>query len=350
MRGAMLALTAGLCAGALLSAQVAGLPPAEDVKVVARVESQVAGTLGALSAMANRLREPVFATLTTRGSRLASTWRVGADAMSARPVRAEIVDFSSQITNNVLYGSGVYTQIPFADLRRRAAEGHGIAIAIKQGEDMFAPADGIAMPSQSAARAKRFDHIAQTQETGQTTVIAGVMTRQMLLSVRVWDHTKSLEDNGGWVVTADLWVGPRTPALDRLVAMQRDYARTINKGVYDAVFTSVELPEADSLDAVFPELMPVAARVVAEIGKIDGTVFASRTNYELARSAKEMTAAVRAYQAMERTAGKKVTPDPSELIARRERMVTTAFEYVAIDYAVTNLDVEVPQGFTLNKR
>jgi hypothetical protein len=152
------------------------------------------------------------------------------------------------------------------------------------------------------------------------------------------------------VVNADLWLGPRMPAIDRIVAAQRDYARTINAGVYDAVFTSVEFPDAAWLDPMFPELMPVAARVVAEVAKLDGAVLASRTTYELARSAKDMKAAVRAYQGMERAAGKPVTPDPSAAIAPREPIVTTAFEYLAIEYAVTNLDVEIPQGFTLKKK
>jgi hypothetical protein len=262
----------------------------------------------------------------------------------------EIVDVPAQVTNVVNYAARTFTPMSFADLTRQAAEAHRNSFTIRQAEEFFSPADSIAMPTQSAARAKRFDHIAQTEETGQARTIAGITARQILLSVRVWDRTKSFDDNGGWVVNAELWVGPRTPALDHLVARQRDYARTINKGVYDAMFTSVELPDAVHLDPMFPELMPVATRVISEIAKLDGTVLASRTTYEIARSAKEMTAAAHMYQAMERAAGKPVTRDPSAAIARRERLVTTGFEYLAIDYAVTDLDVEIPQGFTLKKR
>jgi hypothetical protein len=350
MKTAPLVAVAWVCAAALLAAQAPPAVPAPDVKVVARVNSQVAGIIGAMDAMGNPGGEADFVTITTRGQWLAISRRRGADAASAPLSRTEIIDFSAQVTNVVDHAARAYTPMSFADLTKHAAAEHRIGIGLKEGGEFFGPASGIDLPVQTRARANRFDYIAETQETGQVRSIAGIDARQILVSVRAWDHTKAFDDNGGWVVTTDAWVGPSTPAIDRLVARQREYARTINTGVYDAVFTSVEMPNAGGLDPMFPELMPVAAKVLAEIGKLDGTVLASRTTYALARSAKEMVSALHAHQAMERAAGKPVTTDASSVIPRRERIATIVFEYLAIDYAVTNLDVEIPDGFVRKKK
>jgi hypothetical protein len=341
----------GLCAGSLVAAQAPAPVPAIDVKVIAQVGSAVTGTLGAMSAMAKSGGGEIdFVTITARGRRLATSWSRGTDAASARLEKTEIVDFPTQITNVVNHVARTFQPMSFADLTKREANEHRIATQIKSGEDRFPQTSGIDMPVQSRARAKRFDFVADTQDTGEVRTIAGINARHLLVSVRAWDRTKTFDDDGGWVVMSDLWLGARTPAIDRLVAVQRDYARTIDTGVYDPVFTRVELPDAVSFDPTFPELMTVAARVVAEIDKLDGTVLASRMTFEQARSAKEMVAAARAFQAMEREAGKPVTRDPSGVIHREERIVTMAFEYLSIDYAVTNLDVEIPDGYLRKKK
>src|SRR4051812_9915878 len=99
MKATLLAAVAGLSAGAFVAAQVPPAASAADVRVVAQVSSQVAGTVGAMNAMGNPGGEPQFVTMVSRGPRLAISWRLGTDAMSARPGRTDIIDFSRQVTD-----------------------------------------------------------------------------------------------------------------------------------------------------------------------------------------------------------------------------------------------------------
>jgi hypothetical protein len=181
-------------------------------------------------------------------------------------------------------------------------------------------------------------------------MVAGFDAREVVVNLRAWDRTKSFEEGGGWSVAHDAWLSARVPAIDSLVALERDYARAINKGAFDPVFTLVELPNADRLDPEFPELVTVAAKLIDETAKLGGTVLASTTTYDLARSAKEMRSALHDEQAKRRSEDKPIPKDLAASIPGRLRIAALELEYLTIDFAAKDADVTIPEWFTLYRK
>jgi len=280
--------------------------------------------------------------ITLKGSRLVTDYpspERGATAGSW------IVDFDEQQTYRLFPNTREYSVQKFRDVMNGIAETHRVIEASVPAQEQLLPTTGVDLPAQSRRRASRFEYTADAKETGQRKQILGYDTREVILTVTACERGKTLDEDGGWVVTNTIWLAPRIPAIDSLVAAQRRYVKTVTKGIYDTVFTDVEFPGNEFYDPFYPEHAVVGIHVIAETEKLDGTVLSSNTVYELARTAKEMKSAQSQYEAQQ----KRLTGSGARILGggppKRTRMVTMSIDYLSIDANVTDADVAIPAGF-----
>jgi len=322
--------------------------PDSGVRAVVRTNMEAAGAWGGVvtNSYAARANGQVV-NLTSFGDRFVTEYP---NPPPGAPAGSWIVDFSEQKTYRLLPGTRDYTVETFADVRRRIATVHQVSENAAPTTDDQLPSTGVDLPAQSRGRARRFEYAVTTQETGQRKEIAGHAAREVVLTISACEAGKTLEKNGGWVVTSTLWLASRIAPLDELVAAQRQYVRAITKGVYDAVFTQVEFRANEHYDAHYPEHTIVGARVIAETEKLDGTVLSSNTVYEMERTADEMKSAQSHYEAQQKRLAQSGARILGGAPPKRTRLVTMSMDYVSIDFSVTEADVAVPPGYTLKKK
>ncbi len=176
--------------------------------------------------------------------------------------------------------------------------------------------------------------------------MAGYDAREIIQTITAVERGKTLEQDGGWVVTNTLWLARRIPAVDALVAAQRRYVQATTRGVHDTAFTQLEFPSNQFYDPFYPEHAIVGLRVIAEMERLDGTVLSSNTVYEMERTARELRSAQSQYEAQQR----RLTNSGARVLGggppKRTRMVTLQLAYLSIDTNVTDADVAIPAGYT----
>lgn len=262
-----------------------------------------------------------------------------------RPGLAWIADLTTNRTTRVYFQKQEYTDRSFDQLRREAAQHHGNLRQLSPSSDLFfGPAVDGELPEQSQRRGSRFVFESSTRETGQTRAVAGVSARGIDLVVAAHDPGKTLTVGGGWIATGTVWLGPRLPAVSALQAAQRTYAKAISKGVYDSVFTETELPGAEAFDGCMPEHVYVAARVMAEMDKLDGTIVGASVVYQMEWPTKDFERAASSYELLE----KRLTAFDRPLggaPTKRTTVLTMAWEYVEISDRVDEPAFVIPPGF-----
>ena len=280
--------------------------------------------------------------VTHRGARLVTG---GHNPDTGCLVGSWIADFDEGKTYRLNPVEREYAEQSFGDVRRRIASSYSITYQAREGAEMFLPTTGVDLPKQSRARAGRFEYTAAVKETGQRKQMFGSDAREIVLTVTAVERGKTMEVDGGWVITSTIWLGSRMPLVDDLVSALRRYSAIVTKGVFDNPYTDIEFPMNEFFDPTNPEQTVVGARVVAEMGKLDGTVLANTSIYEMERTAKEWKGAQDHYTAQQRrltAIGARVLGGPPP---KRERIITLQTEIVGIDSNVTEADVAIPAGY-----
>ncbi len=305
---------------------------APGIKAVVRTRCDAAPVgLSLLMTRARGSAQSVTVTLAARGNRFVI---VHPDAGPNGEGRGVIVDFDERNTYTFMNDTREYRLQTFAQVRNSIGRSYRSGVAVIPSLSEFAPSTEVALPAQSRGRAKRFEYAVDTQETGRRYQMAGYDAREVALTITAVERGKTLEQDGGWVVTSSVWVVPHIPAVDELVALQRRYVQVLTKGIYDTAFTALEFPGNEFYDPFSPEHGVVGLRVVAEIDKLDGTVLSSNTVYELERTAKEMKSFARA---------------PDGAPPKRVPMVAMQLEYVSISTNVSDADLALPAGYKKTK-
>jgi len=320
-------------------------PQMSGVRVRARARTDAAAGAWAgfmASAAAGGGANGIVADLTAKGNRMV---RAYPSPETGAPAGSWIVDFDEQKTYRILPATQEYTEQTFGQVRGKIASQHSGSNDAIPGAEMFMPSTGVDLPRQSLSRAKKFDYIVDTQETGRRFRMAGQDAREIIQTVTAVERGKTLEQDGGWVVTNTLWLAPRIPAVNELVAAQRRYVQITTKGIYETAFTALEFPSNQFYDPFYPEHSLVGMRVIAEMEKLDGTVVSTLAVYELERTAKEFRSAQSQYEAQQR----RLTRSGARVLGggppKRTRMVTLQLEYLSIDTNVTDADVAIPAGY-----
>jgi hypothetical protein len=128
---------------------------------------------------------------------------------------AEIVDLGEEKVYTLNAKNRTYTVMTFAELRKQFEE------MKKQMES------GPGAPSDGKSQGPEYTVDVDVRETGSKETINGFEAKQVIVTVTSHEKGKKIEESGGGVLTADLWMGPKVAALDEVATFERRYIQAL---------------------------------------------------------------------------------------------------------------------------
>jgi hypothetical protein len=255
------------CALALpLLALTAG-PVMAEVKTREKSQVRIEGIIGRMMNMfgGKAAKEGVVATTAVKGNRKATI----------NDSTGQIIDLSEEKIYDLDFKKKTYEVTTFDELRRRMQEAKEKAQKDAEREQ---PKDET--PGTADQPRKEYEVDFDVKETGQKKQLAGYDTREVVMTISVREKGKTLEDGGGFVMTADSWLGPQIPALKELHDFNLRYLKQLQGP--DAMGMSAE--QMAMVVAMYPMLKQASDRLSKESAKLQGTPLATTTTFEVVKS------------------------------------------------------------------
>src|SRR4051812_828155 len=232
------------------------VPVRADVK---KEEKSLVTFTGMLGRMAN-----LFGGKSAKEGVISSVAVSGDRKMTANENRGEIIDLREQKVYDLDMRRKTYTVTTFEELRRRMAE-----MEAKAREDAAkAPKE-----EQPQNQGKEFEVDFDVKNTGQTKVINGFDTTQVVVTVTVREKGKKLAESGGLVMTADNWMTKSVPALKEIGEFDMRYYKALA-----GPQVAIDAQQLATALAMMPGLKEAFARM--QRAGLDGTAVMSTTTVE----------------------------------------------------------------------
>jgi len=320
----------------LLASLVLAVPVLRaDVKTQQKSTFKFAGTLGGVL---NK-----FGGATTKEGLVTTSAIKGNRKLSISGDSGEIIDLGEEKVYSIDMKGKSYKVATFAELR--AAFEKAKADAEKKKQEMK-PED----KQQVEDTAKQYEFEADVKETGQKKNLAGYDTREVILTITAHEKGKKVEESGGFIMTTDMWLAPKIAGLDELIQFQLKYI----KAIYGEAFVG-DVQQTASTVAMYPTFKPMAEKMQAENGKLQGTPVLSSTTFDSVKSAEAMKEAKSQSQPPPTTGGgiggmlAKKMIGPKGEVTQRSTVFTSSHEILSLSPTVAAEDVAMPAGFKEKK-
>ncbi len=321
--------------------------PRADVRTDEKTRVQFGGALGTMVNLfgGKAAREGVTSTVAVKGDRKATT----GDATG------QIVDLAEEKVYDLDLKKKTYKVTTFAELRRRMEE------ARKKAEEDARKADASQKketPQAGKEKAPEMQIDIDVKNTGMKKTINGFDTRQVVITATAHEKGKTLEENGGLVMTTDMWLTPKIAAMKDVADFDRRYAEKL----YGSMVTGVSAEQMAAAMALYPMMKDVIGKVNVEGAKVDGTAILTTVSMDGVKSADQLAQEQKQSQddskisasggisgalggLARRAARKKVEGEPTA----RATIMTSTTEILKVATAVAPEDVAVPAGFKESK-
>lgn len=317
-----------------LAASTVLLVPAlrADVKTTEKTTFALEGPMGGLvrrfgGKVAN---EGLTSTVALKGDRKSSI----------SDVSGRIVDLGEQKVYTLDVKKKEYRVQTFAEIRaefeKEKADAEKHASEAKSDEKAAPKDDGKQMQFDIAVK--------NTDEKKQ---IAGYETHEAIVTVTGHEKGKTLEESGGFVMTSDMWLGPKIAALDELLQFELKYARA----VYGESMVA-DMQQMASVIAMYPQYQTMASQMQTEGRKLQGTPLSTTMTFEAVKSPEEMKDSESQQQSSGGGIGgmlsHKLMGKPSEP-QQRAKVMTTTHDLLSVATSVSADDVAIPAGYKEKK-
>ena len=320
------------CVVALPLIALLGSPLAAEVKTREKSLIKFEGMLGRVVGLfgGKAAKEGIVSTTAVKGNRKIST----------TDSTGQIVDLGEEKVYDIDFKKKEYRVTTFEELRQRMKEAQEKAkkdMEREQGREQEKP--------EQPQKEYEFDF--DVKETGQHKQLAGHDAREVIMTVTVREKGKTLEQGGGFVMTADSWLGPDLPALKELADFQMRYYKQLYGG--DAMGMAAE--QMAMVMAMYPMLGKASERLKQEGSTLQGTALATTTTFEVVRTKEQMDAAAEQQKdsgggiggMLARKMMKKEEPKA------RATVFTMDHEFQDVSTTVAAGDLEIPAGFKEKK-
>jgi hypothetical protein len=326
---------------------VSGFAINADVRTDQKTKFQLAGALGRVVSMfgGKGAREGVTSTVALKGNRkLTQTDNSG-----------QIIDLAEEKVYEIDFKKKNYKVVTFADIRREFEEAQRKA----QEEQRKAEAKE-AKENKTAERdpnAKEVEVDFSVKNTGEKKTINGFDTHQAIAIVTVREKGKKLEESGGLVMTSDMWLAPRNPALKEIADFDLKYAQK----VYGSTIAGASAQDMAAAMAMYPQMKQAIARMNAEGGKVDGTPILTTITMEAVKSAEQMAEEAKAGSSsgggtptsvgglLGGIARRRAQNNNNDAPKDRATVLTTSVEVLKMTTTVGADEVAIPAGFKESK-
>ena len=176
----------------------------------------------------------------------------------------ELVDLSAEKIYRLDYGRKAYEVVTFDELRKQYEEAK--KEAAEEAEEN--------KKSNKKEEGPEYEVDFDVKETGQKQEINGFNTKQMIVTVTVREKGKKLEQSGGAVLTSDMWMGPRIPAMAEINAFNAKYFKQLYG---DA---TAEMQQMAVLMATTPAFAKAMKEFSKKRGSFDGEAIRTTLTFE----------------------------------------------------------------------
>ncbi|HEY0139852.1 MAG TPA: hypothetical protein VGF48_03090 [Thermoanaerobaculia bacterium] len=181
-----------------------------DGTIETKTRVQIGGVVGSIVNVfgGKAAREGVTSTTAVDGSKRLT--RTGESA-------GELVDLSAEKVYTIDYGRKTYRVQTFDELRKAYED------AKKEAEEEAAENK----KSGKKDEGPEYEVDVAVKETGAKETINGFSTKQVITTITVREKGKKLEQSGGAVLTADMWMGPKIAASREIAQFNEKYFRAV---------------------------------------------------------------------------------------------------------------------------
>lgn len=245
MRLITVTLAAGLTAGICFA----------DVNIEQKTQFHLQGAVGALvNAFSRTAREGATSTTIVKGDRKLT--RTGDSG--------EIIDLNEEKVYMIDFARKTYTVKTFDQIRKEYEDA-------KERARKRADRDQKDTSSAEKNEGPEYEVEFSARSTGNKEVINGFNTHEEIVTVTVHEKGKTIEKAGGWILTNDMWMGPKIAAMSEIYQFDRRYAQKI----YGTTFLG-EMQAAAMAMAATPAFGKAMKAFSDKRGSFEGT--AIRTN------------------------------------------------------------------------
>jgi hypothetical protein len=332
-------VTAALALGvALLSSHAVRA----DVRADEKSKVEFSGMLGRMYNMfgGKAAHDGVVQAVAVKGDRKASM----------NDTTGQIIDLAEEKVYDIDIKKKSYKVTTFAELRKRMED------AQKKMQDQAQKEE--AKPA--AAPEKQVEIDFDIKNTGEKKTINGFDTHQAIATVTVREKGKTLEQGGGMVMVADMWLAPTIKEMKEI----RDFNMRYAQKLYGPVVAGASAEQMAAAMAMYPMMKQAIAKMNAEGGKIDGTPVLTTMTLDAVKSEEQMAADAKTTDDQssktpssvggllggfaKKAAAKKMAGGDNAGKARATFMTSTT-EVLKVVTTVTAEDLAVPAGFKETK-
>jgi hypothetical protein len=311
-----------------------------DVRADQKTRIEFGGMLGRMVNLfgGKAAREGVTSTVAVKGNRKATT----------SGQTGQIIDLTEEKIYALDLRRKSYKVTTFAEIRRQMEEAQKRAAeeAREAGADGRSDAPATADPDQ-----KEVEVDVDTRTTGATKVVNGFETRQVVTTITLREKGKTLDQGGGMVATADMWLAPTIAAMKEVADFDLRYAQMLYGGLWGA---SAEQMAAAM--AMYPMLKEALGRMSAESAKVDGTAIVTTVTMDAVKSQDQIAQEAKASAESKPAAGgvggllgglarRVAKVDNNDAAKPRVTFMTSTNEVLKVDTTVADADVAIPAGF-----
>ncbi|MGE3844381.1 MAG: hypothetical protein AB7I50_22690 [Vicinamibacterales bacterium] len=320
---------------AVLTAMSAGYAAA-DVKTQERTVVKFEGMLGRMMGLfgGKAARDGIVNTVSIKGDR----------KMTSNGDTGEIVDLAEEKIYRIDFDKKSYTVTTFEQLRKQLQEAQRKAQENARATQQEKPT------GDEPQMEVDFD----LKETGQKRAIAGYDTREVVMTITVREKGKTLEQNGGLVLSADMWLAPQIAALKE----QMDFDMRYAKKLLADTWTAENMQQMAAAMAMYPGMKDAMERMKKEHVNMSGSPLLTTMTFQAVQGAQQAAQAEKPSEERDGGGGglmgglarrmmKKKEPAEEKAAATpgRATIFTSTTDVQSIATSVSGGDVSLPAGF-----
>jgi hypothetical protein len=254
-----------------------------------------------------------------------------------------IIDLKEQKIYSIDMKKKEYMVLTFAEMRAQMEEAKK---SLEEQKKNMSQSDKDSMQQAT----KNIDFDIKTTETGQKKQIAGYDTHEVIVTVTMHEKGKPVEESGGLVLTSNVFLGPKVPAMDEFY----QFSVRMMKAIFGEGFTGIDMRASAMAASIIPGFGEAMSRSASELQKLSGTALSTTTVVEGVKSAEQMKNAGSSQQ--QPTGGgisgmlaKKMMGNKGGT-QQRTKALTTTRDVLSIGTSVSASDLEIPAGFKEKKK
>lgn len=174
----------------------------------------------------------------------------------------EIIDLGQEKIYHLDYGRKTYSVVTFEQLR-------------KQFEEQQARSEKQETRRGEKNEGPQYEVDFDVKSTGNHEVINGWKTHEEIATVTVHEKGKPIEKSGGFVLTADLWMGPHVPAMRELTEFDQRFMRKLYGQSFD-----IDMRQMAAVMAMTPQFGRAMKTYGENASKFEGTPIRSHLTFD----------------------------------------------------------------------